>query len=408
MWPAAIPWRTRPISKPLSAIDRRQLVLGAAAFGGALAMPTRFAIGRQAPISIGLMLPLSGTYSGLGEAIANGLNMAFAKTGGRLAGREIRLVTLDEGSDPAKAASGCLRLVQTEKVGFLVGAVHSDTAQGMVSVARDTAIPTIVANAGWNGATGESCAPNLFRTSFSNWQVNWPMGKVAVDRNYRRVATITWRYTAGLEMVGAFEANYTRLGGKIVHRALLPFPHMDFTAHLAALVAAEPDAVMAFFAGTGARRFITDYARSALKSVPLLGPGFLTEGAHTLGPAAEGILTTLHYANGLDLPDNRRFRAQYAETFGRPADVYAVQGYDSGQLIAQAVEAVGGDTGNRAGLIAAMEAARINSPRGSFILSKAHNPVQDVYLCQIRNGEERVLGIAQRALADPAPGCKNS
>ncbi|MBC7906914.1 MAG: penicillin-binding protein activator [Rhodospirillaceae bacterium] len=367
-------------------------------------MPTRFAIGQQARMGIGLLLPQSGTYAGLGHAIANGLNMALAKTGNRLAGREIRLVVGDDGSNAATAAAAAQHLIQAEKVDVLVGAVHSDSAQGMVKVARDTGIPTIIANAGWNAATGASCASNVFRTSFSNWQVNWPMGKVALDRNYRRVATITWRYTAGTEMIGAFEENFTRLGGTIVQRIQMPFPQMDFAPHLAALAAAQPDAVMAFFAGAGARQFITDYAASALKGVPLLGPGFLTEGARDL-PAAEGILTTLHYANGLDMPVNRHFRAQYSAAYGRSADVYAVQGYDSGQLIAQAVETVRGDT-NRAALIAAMETARIDSPRGSFVLSKAHNPVQDIYLRQIRNGEEIVLGIAQRALADPAPGCK--
>ncbi|MBC7906401.1 MAG: ABC transporter substrate-binding protein [Rhodospirillaceae bacterium] len=368
-------------------------------------MPMKFAIGQRARLGIGLLLPQSGLYAGVGQSIANGLNLALAKTSGRLAGREVRLIIADDGSDAATAAANAQRLIQVEKVDVLVGAVHSDSAQGMVKVARDRAIPIIIANAGWNAATGAFCAPNLFRTSFTNWQVNWPMGKVAVDRNYRRVATITWRYTAGTEMIGAFEENFTRLGGTIVQRIQMPFPQMDFAPHLATLAAAQPDAIMAFFAGAGARQFITDYAQSPLKDVPLLGPGFLTEGVRDL-PAAEGILTTLHYANALNMPANRRFRAQYSETYGRPADVYAVQGYDSGQLIAHAVEAMKGDTVNRAGLITAMETARIDSPRGSFILSKAHNPVQDIYLRQIRNGEEIVLGIAQRALADPATGCK--
>lgn len=368
-------------------------------------MPARFVIGRPARLSIGLMLPQSGAYSALGQSIANGLNLALAKAGGHLAGRDVRLIVADDGSDAATAAVAAQHLIKAEKVDVLVGAVHSDAAQGMVKVAHDTGIPTIIANAGWNAATGASCGANIFRTSFSNWQVNWPMGKVAVDRNYQRVATITWRYTAGTEMIGAFEENYVRLGGTIVQRIQVPFPQMEFGPHLAALAATRPDAVMAFFAGAGARQFITDYAKSPLSGLPLLGPGFLTEGVRDL-PAAEGILTTLHYANGLNMPGNRHFRSQYSSAYGRSADVYAVQGYDSGQLIARAMEAVRGDTIDRAGLIAAMEGARIDSPRGSFVLSKAHNPVQDIYLRQIRNGEEIVLGIAQRALADPAPGCK--
>ncbi len=54
-----------------------------------------------------------------------------------------------------------------------------------------------------------------------------------------------------------------------------------------------------------------------------------------------------------------------------------------------------------------MESAKIDSPRGAFTLSKAHNPVQDIYLREVdRQGRTRYIGIAVKALADPARGCK--
>jgi len=56
--------------------------------------------------------------------------------------------------------------------------------------------------------------------------------------------------------------------------------------------------------------------------------------------------------------------------------------------------------------IAAMEKAEIKSPRGNFTFSKAHNPVQDIYLREVKNGQEIVLGVAQKGLIDPARGCK--
>jgi branched-chain amino acid transport system substrate-binding protein len=57
-------------------------------------------------------------------------------------------------------------------------------------------------------------------------------------------------------------------------------------------------------------------------------------------------------------------------------------------------------------MIGAMESAEIDSPRGSFKLSKAHNPVQDIYLRKVVGMENRVQGVAHKALADPATGCK--
>jgi branched-chain amino acid transport system substrate-binding protein len=67
---------------------------------------------------------------------------------------------------------------------------------------------------------------------------------------------------------------------------------------------------------------------------------------------------------------------------------------------------VKGDTGAQKELIAALEATRLDSPRGPFRFSKAHNPIQDVYLRQVKGGKETVLGVALKDAEDPAVGCK--
>jgi branched-chain amino acid transport system substrate-binding protein len=87
--------------------------------------------------------------------------------------------------------------------------------------------------------------------------------------------------------------------------------------------------------------------------------------------------------------------------------VYAVQGYDAAQMLAAGLAAVKGDMSKKAELSAAIENAKINSPRGPFTLSKAHNPVQDIYLRQVSGKENKVIGIASKGLVDPARGCKS-
>ena len=124
------------------------------------------------------------------------------------------------------------------------------------------------------------------------------------------------------------------------------------------------------------------------------------------GDAAEGIETTLHYGDGIETPKNKTFRLNYAKTFKLQPDVYAVQGYDAGQLLVAGLKAVKGDMSKKKELYAAMEKARIDSPRGVWTMSKAHNPVQDIYLRKVVGKENKVIGIAHKALADPARGCK--
>jgi branched-chain amino acid transport system substrate-binding protein len=176
---------------------------------------------------------------------------------------------------------------------------------------------------------------------------------------------------------------------------------------LAEIASLKPDAVYTFFAGGGAVKFVKDWHAAGLKDIELVGAGFLTEGVtKAQGEAAEGLRTTLHYADSLDNPANKAFRKAYADKFGKEADVYAVQGYDAAQLIKVGMDAVKGDTGAKAEMIKAMESATWDSPRGPFKLSAAHNPVQNIYLRQVKNGDNVVLGVAEKALSDPAKGCK--
>ena len=86
--------------------------------------------------------------------------------------------------------------------------------------------------------------------------------------------------------------------------------------------------------------------------------------------------------------------------------MYSVQGYDAGLLLLAGAKAVNGDLSAKPALYKAMEGAVIDSPRGRWTMSPSHNPVQDMYLRVVENGENKVLGIAAKALADPGTGCK--
>jgi len=160
--------------------------------------------------------------------------------------------------------------------------------------------------------------------------------------------------------------------------------------------------------GGGAVKFVKDYAAAGLmKSMPLYGPGFLTDGTlEAQGEAAQGMYTTLHYADNLNTPRDNAFRLAFAKAYKVNADVYAVQGYDAAQMLGAGLKAAGGDIKNRDKLVAGMEAAQVDSPRGKFKLSSAHNPVQDIYLRQVKGNVNEVKGVAVKALADPAKGCK--
>ncbi len=252
------------------------------------------------------------------------------------------------------------------------------------------------------------CGPNIFRSSFSNWQPGYAMGEVAAKRGYKKAVTITWKYAAGDESVGAFKEAFEKGGGQVVKELSLPFPNVEFQPLLTEIAATRPDIVYTFFAGGGAVKFVKDYAAAGLKaSVPLLGAGFITDGTlEAQGADADGLLTTLHYGDGLDNAKDKVFRAAYEKAYKIQPDVYAVQGYDAAQMLAIGLNATKGDVTRKADFAKAIEAAKVDSPRGAFTMGASHNPVQDIYLRQVVGKENKVIGIATKALADPGRGCK--
>jgi branched-chain amino acid transport system substrate-binding protein len=384
----------------------RRALLGAAACSTVL--PRRLFAASAAKLRIGLLLPYSGTYAALGHNITDAMKLAASEHGGKLGGREVTFVAVDDESDPAKAPANVNKLIAGEKVDILTGPVHSGVAMAMMQIVRQEEVLTIVTNAGAQAVTGTLCAPHVFRTSFSNWQTSYPCADVLLKANQKKAVLMFWNYSFGQESMAAFKEGYAKGGGTIVKEIAVPFPSTEFQANLSEIASLKPDAVFVFFAGAGAAKFVKDYADAGLRDkVPLYGSGFLTEGVLAVqGPAAEGIKTTLHYSDGLDNPANKKFRAAFKKATGREADVYAVAGYDTVSVLAQALEKVKGDTGARKELIAALEATRIDSPRGPFRFSKAHNPIQDVYLRQVKGGSEVVLGVALKDAEDPAAGCK--
>ena len=386
---------------------RRSITASALALAAAMAF-TPLAQAQGAKLKVGLMLPYTGTYAALGNAIENGFRLYVTEQGGKLGGREIEFFKVDDESDPAKATDNVNKLIKRDQVDVLIGTVHSGVAAGMAKAARDNGTLLIVPNAGAGVVTGPMCANHIFRSSFSNWQPAYAMGEVMAKKGHKTAVTITHKYAAGDESVAGFKEAFTKGGGKVLKELSLPFPNVEFQALLTEIAALKPDAVYTFFTGGAAVKFVKDYSAAGLKkSIPLYGAGFLTDGTlDAQGADADGLLTTLHYADGLNTPRDNAFRLAYAKTYKLQPDVYAVQGYDAAQMLGIGLAATKGDVSKKADFAAALRKAKIDSPRGAFTLGANHDPVQDFYLRQVTGKENKSIGVAVKGLADPGRGCK--
>ena len=387
-------------------ISRRGIIKGGTALVATSAVPTGWAIAQAKPLKVGLMLPYSGTFAKLGENITFAIEVLLAEKGGKLAGREIQFVKLDDESKPELAPQNADRLVKRDQVDVLIGTVHSGVQMGIHKVVSESGTLTIVPNAGNVAVTRDLCAKNVFRSSFTNWQPAYGMGVAAAKKGHKKAVWVTWDYAAGAESGAGFKEAFEKGGGQMLPNLTLPFPQTNFQPLLAQIPGLGVDVVGSFFAGGGAVQFVKEYAAAGIK-VPLCGSGFLTEGTlQAQGAAAEGIETALHYGDGLDNAKNNAFRKAFKDKAGRDADVYAVQGYDAAQLLSVGLEAAKGTVEDEANLYKALREAKLDSPRGPISMSPAQNITQHIYLRKAQGGENKVVGIAVESLADPGTGCK--
>src|SRR5438270_7160020 len=260
MAPSSMRLRNLPTTMPpggaAMTLSRRS-ILGVAA--ATLLSRRARAAASKAKLRIGLLLPYSGTYAALGNNITDAMKLGAKERGDKLGGREVEWVAVDDESDPAKAPANVNKLIAGEKVDILTGPVHSGVAMARMQIVRQEKTLTIVTNAGAQAVTGTLCAPNVFRTSFSNWQVSYPCAEVMLKAGHKKAILMFWNYSFGQESMAAFKEGYSKGGGSIVKEIAVPFPNTEFQAHLSEIASLKPDAVFVLVAGGGAAELVEDY-----------------------------------------------------------------------------------------------------------------------------------------------------
>jgi branched-chain amino acid transport system substrate-binding protein len=361
------------------------------------------------PIKVGLVIPQSGVYAPLGEDMKAGWDLWLERNGGKLGGREVQTVVVDEGEGPDTGVPAVQKVLQQDRVDAVVGIVNSATALGSVEVVNGAKKLLIVANAGADSLTGSS--KYIWRSSFTNGQVAYAVGKhlATTPEGKKGVYAMAADYAAGEEAIAGFKKGFEEGGGKIVGEAKTPFgTTQDFQPFLAKARSENPGAVYVFYAGAEAVAFVKQYNEFGLSErAPLYGSGFLTEGGvlTAQGQAAEGVHTALHYATALDNPANASFAEAYEAKTGKPPTVYAVQAWDAAAVLSKAVEGAGGALDGDALAGAMGKVGEItDSPRGPWSFEQ-QSPVQEMYLREVRAEGDAVTNAVVESLGEvpPAP-----
>ncbi len=335
----------------------------------------------QGPLTVGLLVTLSGPGAVLGQHARDGFELALKQRHNRLGGRDVNLVVVDDELKPDVAVARARRLIEQDKADFIVGPIFSNVLAAIFRPVTADAI-LISPNAGASTFAGKSCSPSFFVTSYENNQPHEVSGQYAQTKGYKRAFLIAPNYQAGKDAIAGFKSKF---GGEILDEDYVPLTQLDFQADLARIAAAKPDVVYAFMPGALGVNLVKQFRQSGLAdSIPFLSAFTVDESTLPAEKdAAIGMYGGMTWAPDSDNPANKAFEPAFEAQYHYIPASYAMQGFDAAQVIDAALTALGGETRDKEKLRAALLAASIQSPRGPFRFNTNGYPIQDFYLVQV-------------------------
>jgi branched-chain amino acid transport system substrate-binding protein len=331
-------------------------------------------------IRIGFISTLSGPSAALGVDIRDGFQLALKMNGGRLGGLPAEVLIADDQFKPDVGRQAAQKLVQLDKVNFLTGIVFSNIMLASVPVAFDAKTIYVSPNAAPSPLAGKECNPYFFVASWPNDAYHEAAGQHATNKGYKNAYLIAPNYQAGKDSLAGFKRFYK---GSVVAEVYTKLGQLDYSAELAQVRAAKPDALYIFLPGGMGINFIKQFVAAGLsQDVPLIVPGFGSDQdiIRPVGAPMLGLFDTAHWALDLDNAANRKFVAAFEKEFNRLPSVFAAQGYDTALLIDAAVRDTKGKVEDVEAVRRALRAARFDSVRGAFKFNRNQMPIQNYYL----------------------------
>jgi branched-chain amino acid transport system substrate-binding protein len=331
-------------------------------------------------VKIGFISTLSGPSAGIGVDIRDAFNLGLKLNGGKVGGVPADVLIGDDQFKPEVAKQLAEKYVKLDKVDLLTGIVFSNIMLAAAPDAFAAKIPYVSPNAAPSPLAGKQCNPWFFATSWPNDAFHEAAGKHATDKGYKSTYLIAPNYQAGKDSLAGFKRYYK---GKVAEEVYTKLGQLDYSAELAQVRAAKPDALYIFLPGGMGINFIKQFVGAGLsKDIQLITPGFGSDQdvIRPVGEAMLGLFDTSHWALDIDNPTNRKFVAEFEKEYKRLPSVFAAQGYDTYLMMDAAVKSLKGKVEDKEALRKALKNAKFESTHGPFKLNTNQYPIQNYYL----------------------------
>ncbi|MGH6791107.1 MAG: ABC transporter substrate-binding protein, partial [Pseudolabrys sp.] len=200
----------------------------------------------ETPIKIGMHDPFTGTYAAEGESEKRGAQMALAEVNakGGILGRKVQLVTEDEGANAGLAAQKAHKLIEQDKVDFLMGAVSSATALSVNQVAHEKGMLYMVTGGHTDPVTGTQCHWTTFRICTTTYMLAAGLAATLYKKFGGKWYFITPDYAFGHTLQESYAKLLKDLGGTVLGNSLSPLGTTDFSSYLIKAQQSKPDVLI--------------------------------------------------------------------------------------------------------------------------------------------------------------------
>jgi branched-chain amino acid transport system substrate-binding protein len=347
----------------------------------------------QNSVKIGFVNTFSGPTATIGNDARNAFELALDHLGRKMGGLPVEVIYEDDGQKPDIGKQKTEKLIQADRVNFLVGYNWSNVLLASLKPAVDAETFIISSNAGPSQIAGELCSPFFFSTSWQNDQTAQAVGEYMNQKGVKTAYLIGPNYAAGKDMLAGMASTFK---GKVLGQDLTKWPdQLDFSAELSKARAAKPDAIFVFYPGAAGVQFLNQYQQSGLKGqIPLYTVFTIDELSLPLQKdLAIGVPGAQEWVNDLPFDSNKKFVADYKTKYKSSPSFYGAQSYDAAQLINSAVVAVKGDLTKKDAMRDEMRKANFPSVRGPFKYGNNHVPIQNFYLQDVAKNADGTLAL---------------
>ena len=338
----------------------------ALAFGSAMA--------QSCTVTIGSVMALTGSLGVLGQAIAEGAQLAVSdlNAAGGVNGCTVKLSLADDQTQPNVGVDAAKKLVDVQHVPAIVGALSSGiTTAILTSVTAPSHVITIspastsptLTDLGKQGKTGGY----FFRTAPSDALQSVAIAKIALDHNINKVAVLYLNNAYGQGLADAFDSAFTKLGGTVTQKVVYNPDQPSYRSEVNKALGGNPQALFLIgYPGDGTT-IAREWVASGGPQTWLLPDGL--EDQHFVDDVgAQYFKTVFGTASGsTTTPSLATFRKEFQDKFGKvPTQAYVTNAYDATVIVGLAMEYAGTNT-DTAAIRDAMR--KVTDPNGQKVFA---------------------------------------